>query len=130
MYLSAVSSFILYSLVFLRLRGNLLVVGCRIRFRSVDQSSAWKIHRSQDANDVNAQLVAVAKHMLLYPVSLPCKARGCIDSADSKKIAYTILILPISAVRFAEWTGHEVPLGPVIFRSVLLLHDCCSASLV
>lgn len=50
--------------------------------------------------------------MLLYPV------------------VYTILILPIGAVRFAEWTGHDVTLGPVIFSDcVFLLSGLVNATL-
>lgn len=104
MFLSASFSFLLYSLVFLRLRGNILLVERGIRFRSVDKSTAWQIYSSQSTTDTHhANVVSVAKHMLLYPV------------------AYTILLVPIAACRFAEWTGREVPLGGVIFSDGIFL---------
>ncbi|KAL5528637.1 hypothetical protein ACEPAF_7773 [Sanghuangporus sanghuang] len=104
MFISAVASFILYVLVFLKLRGNLLVAGGRFRFRSVAKESAWMPYQNYEASDLRVHMVSVAKHMLLYP------------------IAYMILIVPIAACRFAEWTGHEVPLGAIIFSdSVFLL---------
>lgn len=31
-------------------------------------------------------------------------------------MAYTVLLLPIAACRFAEWSGHQVPFGATIFR--------------
>ncbi|KAL5507484.1 ATG5 [Sanghuangporus vaninii] len=98
MFISAVASFILYVLVFLKLRGNLLVAGGRFRFRSVAKESAWMPYQNYEASELRVHMVSVAKHMLLYP------------------IAYMILIVPIAACRFAEWTGHKVPLDAIIFR--------------
>ncbi|KAL5485419.1 hypothetical protein ACEPAI_8061 [Sanghuangporus weigelae] len=104
MFISAVASFILYVLVFLKLRSNLLVAGGRFRFRSVVRASAWMPNQNYETSDLRAHMVSVAKHMLLYP------------------IAYMILIVPIAACRFAEWTGHEVPFYAIVFSdSVFLL---------
>ncbi|KAL5523555.1 hypothetical protein ACEPAG_7728 [Sanghuangporus baumii] len=104
MFISAVASFILYVLVFLKLRGNLLVAGGRFRFRSVAKASAWMPYQNNETSDLRVHMVSVAKHMLLYP------------------IAYMILIVPIAACRFAEWTGHEVPFDAIVFSdSVFLL---------
>lgn len=69
MYMSAILSFILYSLVFLRLRGNIVFLpGRRIQFRSVHKSDAWTIHTGQGTSKAQAHVISVAKHMLLYPV--------------------------------------------------------------
>ena len=67
MFFSAGTAFILYSLVFLRMRGNLIVNGWRIRFRYVDSSMAWKLHTGRDV--VDKLMMTVTKQMLWYPVS-------------------------------------------------------------
>lgn len=69
MFLSAVVSFISYVLVFLKLRGNILVTGGRFRLRSVDQTTAGTPYQGYEASDLRAHMDSVAKHMLLYPVS-------------------------------------------------------------
>ena len=59
MFVSAFLSFVLYTLIFLKIRGNILVAGWRWRFR---------VHHSTDsARGLSAddQTVAVAKQMLL-----------------------------------------------------------------
>ncbi|KAI0693174.1 hypothetical protein C8T65DRAFT_66012 [Cerioporus squamosus] len=97
MFLSALFSFIMYSLVFLRLRGNVLLHGHHItfRFRRDASTSAPK--------SVDTHVINIAKGMLLYPV------------------AYTILLLPIAACRFAEWTGHTVPFAVTIASDAVFL---------
>ena len=37
---------------------------------------------------------------------------------NRSQVAYTILLLPIAACRFAEWSGHEVPFAVTIARYV------------
>lgn len=59
MFASTFLSAILYSLIYLRLRGNILVVGWRVRFR---------FHRSTDSTNgiaADSHAITVAKHMLL-----------------------------------------------------------------
>ncbi|RDX54293.1 hypothetical protein OH76DRAFT_1398612 [Lentinus brumalis] len=97
MFLSALFSFLMYTLIFLRLRGNILLHGHRItvRFRPDASMSAPK--------SVDTHVINIAKGMLLYPV------------------AYTILLLPIAACRFAEWTGHTVPFAVTIASDAVFL---------
>ncbi|GJE95842.1 Git3 domain-containing protein [Phanerochaete sordida] len=106
MFASAFLSFVLYSLIFLKIRGNILVAGWRWRFR---------VHHSTDsARGLSAddQSVAVAKQMLLYPV------------------AYTCIILPIAIARFADWAGAEVPFAATVFTDcVYLLSGLINVSL-
>ncbi|KZP18679.1 hypothetical protein FIBSPDRAFT_1045985 [Athelia psychrophila] len=92
MFLSALFSFILYTLVFLRLRGNIVISGSYIGFRIKHKSSGWRRSDSADT-----QMMAVAKQMLLYPV------------------AYTLIILPIAAARFSSFGGRQVPFAVTIF---------------
>ncbi|TDL22657.1 hypothetical protein BD410DRAFT_788484 [Rickenella mellea] len=98
-FIAAIGSFILYTLVYLRLRGNIELIGGRVRFISVSKSSNWQT----ETNESQARITAITKQMLLYPV------------------AYTILILPIATVRFSEWTGHDVPFSVVIFTDFIFL---------
>lgn len=79
LFLSAGLSFVLYTLIFLNLRGNVTTKG---------------IHLHRDSSikkEVDSQSVAIAKQMLIYPV------------------AFTVLIFPMAVVRFIEWSGHAVP---------------------
>lgn len=66
MFISAFVSFVAYTSIFLRLRGNIVIVGLRIRFRRVSRATAWQVHSERDAP--NRQMVTIAKQMLLYPV--------------------------------------------------------------
>jgi hypothetical protein len=59
MFASALLSFLLYTLVFLKLRGNIVVVGSHMRFR---------FHRNTDAITglaAESQVVDIAKTMLM-----------------------------------------------------------------
>ncbi|KAF9779448.1 hypothetical protein BJ322DRAFT_352040 [Thelephora terrestris] len=99
MFLSAILSFILYTLVFLRMRGNVVVDGSYVRFRlakSQSQSQSGRLFAQSPA-------LKVARQMLLYPV------------------AYTIVILPITAARFCEWSGRDVPFTVTVFSDVVFL---------
>lgn len=106
MFVSAFLSFVLYSLVFLRIRGNILVAGWRWRLR---------VHHSTDSArglSADSQTVTVAKQMLLYPV------------------AYTCIILPIAISRFAAWSGADVSFAATIFTdSIYLLSGLINVAL-
>jgi len=97
MFLSAVLSFVLYTLVFLRMRGNIVVNGLYIRFR-LAKNKNWR-------GRLFAQSYAlkIARQMLLYPV------------------AYTVVILPIAVARFCEWSGRRVPFTVTIFSDTVFL---------
>jgi len=101
MFSSAFVSFVLYVLVFLKLRGNIVVSGWRIRFRRRVASTSWEMQTGKTM--VDSQLMSIAKQMLWYPV------------------AYTVLILPIAACRYADWAGHTVPFQVTIFSDTVFL---------
>jgi len=101
MFMSAGFSFILYSLVFLRLRGNIVISGWYIAFRRANKSknASW---RGRDFAD--NQMMNIARQMMLYPV------------------AYTIVILPIAAARFSSFRTHDdVPFPVTIFCDTVYL---------
>ena len=59
MFISAGLSFILYMLIFMKLRGNIITVGTRVRFR---------MHRRTDSVTglaADNEVVAIAKTMLM-----------------------------------------------------------------
>lgn len=63
-FFSAALSFVLYVLVFLRLRGNIYTTeGSRLpRFQWVSRAKAWKLQANRDA--VDAHMTDVAKQMI------------------------------------------------------------------
>ncbi|KAJ7039161.1 hypothetical protein C8F04DRAFT_1033878 [Mycena alexandri] len=95
MFIAAALSFVLYSMIFLRMRGNIVVEGRRISFRRT--GTAWRGKQFEN------QALAIAKQMLLY------------------QVAYTILILPIAAARFSAFAGAEVPFAVTIFADAVFL---------
>jgi hypothetical protein len=93
---SATFSFILYTLVFFRLRGNIRVSENGITF-----------HRRPIRNigHVRTYLDSVARNMLWYPV------------------VYTILVLPMAATRFSSFSNLPVPFEmTIIAAGVFMLH--------
>ncbi|KAJ7347465.1 hypothetical protein DFH08DRAFT_868056 [Mycena albidolilacea] len=93
MFMAAGFSFVLYTLVFLRLRGNIVFEGRHISFRRT--GLAWRGGQNR--------AVTLAKQMLVYPV------------------AYTIIVLPISASRFSSFAGQNVPFEVTIFTAAVYL---------
>ncbi|KAJ7078845.1 hypothetical protein B0H15DRAFT_788534 [Mycena belliarum] len=95
MFLAAALSFILYSAIFLRMRGNIVVTGRRISIRW-SGISAWRGKQFEN------QASAIAKQMLLC-------------------VAYTIIILPIAASRLSSFAGNDVPFAVTIFSAAVFL---------
>ncbi|KAI9442654.1 hypothetical protein H4582DRAFT_2073251 [Lactarius indigo] len=91
MFISALLAFILYLLVFLKMRGIVRAQALSTSLASADRERNEKYEHK------------LARQMLLYPV------------------AYTILILPIACCRFSAWSGHEVPFGVTIFSDFIYL---------
>lgn len=106
MFFSAGSTFILYLLIFFRLRGNITVLaGYRIHFHRRPQ---FRFSRASDGTyimtndrDVQSHLVVVALRMLRHPIS------------------YIMLVLPLAATRFSAFSGTSVPFPVVIFSASL-----------
>jgi hypothetical protein len=108
MFLSSAFSFVLYSLVFLRTRGNITIsAGNRVRFHhrpkvGVGRTSA-EAYIAPDNRRVESHLTAVAKQMLWYPV------------------AYTFLVLPVGATRFSATHGASVPFPITVVTAAVLM---------
>jgi len=101
MFMAAFCSFVIYTLIFLRLRGNIVLNGWHIRFRMLNKETNVNL-RGHEVTTSN-QAMAIAKQMLLYPV------------------AYCGLILPIAATRFSSWSGRDVPFEVTIFSGTVFL---------
>ncbi|KAJ3553396.1 hypothetical protein NM688_g3634 [Phlebia brevispora] len=114
MFIAGFSSSILYILVFLRLRGNILLEGRRVRFRA---------HHRSDVNtglSADNHTIKVAKLMLLYPVRPPSLMPDAV--ANVEQLAFIAIVVPIAVCRFAEWSGHTVSFTATVFSdSVYLL---------
>jgi len=106
---SAAFSFILYSLAFFRLRGNISVAGNKISFHRRPEvrcrRKSDETNTKTDGQRIELYLTTVAKHMLWYPV------------------VYTILVLPVAISRLSTFSGVSVPFSITIFTaSVFMLH--------
>ncbi|KAI0065276.1 hypothetical protein BV25DRAFT_1913882 [Artomyces pyxidatus] len=91
-WVSAFLSSLLYSVVLLRVRGN-LVRGTTGKWalRWVQRGESWQLSIGRDYLD--SSMIHVATIIVWYPV------------------AYTVLITPITAARFAGYAGLHVPQG-------------------
>lgn len=104
-FLSAGCSFVLYTLVFLRLRGNVAVHGWRFSFQrrvTVKGYSSRHYNAVTDPSQ-NTHVMKVARQMMWYPV------------------AYTILVVPIAAARFAQFSGKPVPYQVTVFAATIFM---------
>ncbi|KDQ09241.1 hypothetical protein BOTBODRAFT_37150 [Botryobasidium botryosum FD-172 SS1] len=96
MWFTALVNIVLYVPLYFRLRGNITVGGRSIRWRWLKSSQdAWNGARANEAS-------AAARKMLWYPV------------------AYVVMVLPISAVRFRAFYSYNVPYQATFFCDVLL----------
>jgi hypothetical protein len=105
MFFSAGCSFILYSLVFLRLRGNIVVNGWRFNFqrRIVAKGYSNRQYNAVTDPSQNTHVMKVARQMMWYPV------------------VYTILIVPIAGARFAVFAGKTVPNAVTVFTATVFM---------
>ncbi|KZT36739.1 hypothetical protein SISSUDRAFT_1023827, partial [Sistotremastrum suecicum HHB10207 ss-3] len=91
MFLSAGLSFLIYILVFFRMRGNIVGKGRKMRIIHISRSLSWELRLCRD--DVDSAMLKTVSHMIWYPV------------------AYTLLVLPIALARLSAFGGHRVPFG-------------------
>jgi hypothetical protein len=105
MFTSSAFSFILYLLVFFRLRGNMS--GDKFHFHRRPSVRVGRTTNGTyimtDDQRIASHLTRVAKHMLWYP------------------IVYTVLILPNAASRFSAFSGKSIPFPVTMCAAVLFL---------
>lgn len=99
MFLAALTAFTLYGLIYLKLRGNLVIKGYRMKFVKVsaEDLAHWREKKFENES------LQIAMRMWIYPM------------------AYVVLILPMSIVRFAMWAGHKISVEVSIFASSVFL---------
>jgi hypothetical protein len=107
-FVSAGSSFILYLLVFFRLRGNItLSAGYKIHFHQRPQmrisSTIDGVSIMTDDRHVDSHVMVVARHMLRHP------------------IAYIILVLPLAATRLSAFSGTSAPFPITAFSASIFV---------
>jgi len=101
MMVTAVLCFILYSLVFFGLRGNISVSGgYKIHFHRRPER---RMSRAIDGKPVESDVTRVARHMLWYP------------------LVYTILVLPVATARLSTFSSVSVPFPVTIFTVALFM---------
>ena len=69
-FMSAGLGFILYTMVLLRVRGNLTKIDCHWRLRWIKRSEAWKLSISRDMLDT--AMLRVAASMVWYALKGIC----------------------------------------------------------
>ncbi|KAK0195673.1 hypothetical protein F5146DRAFT_1174795 [Armillaria mellea] len=100
MFIAALGSFLIYTFIFLRLRGHIEMDGWtpnRFRLRPVKRVGDWR------TTDSDNEATKIAKRMVLYP------------------IAYVIMVLPITVTRFMAFAGQTVTLEATVFSATLFL---------
>jgi len=128
-FLSAGLGFLLYALVLLRVRGNLIQVaeddeeekGHQVgrkqwafgqwRFIWIPRSEAWQLSFGRDI--IDSAMLRIAANMVWYPV------------------AYSLILVPVALARFSTFTGHHVPFWATIFTDTIFnLTGLVNASLL
>ena len=108
MFASAGSSFVLYLLVFFRLRGNITIsAGYKVNFHRQPKAMMGRTNAGAyivtDDQRVESHLTTVAKQMLWHP------------------IAYIVLISPFTVARFSNFSGASIPSAVTIFTAALFV---------
>jgi len=97
---SALFSFVLYVIVLLRVRGNLIQdTAGKWSFQWIPRSESWRLGFVRDYLD--SCTVKLAAIIVWYPVT------------------YTVLVVPISIARFASYAGVRVPNGFTFFADLI-----------
>lgn len=114
MFISAAVSLVVYTLVFFRLRGNLIAEGYRIKVLSVDSSRAWNLEAGRAVMESNT--MSVAWQLMWYPVAYTLTVRCyymhfVIPVTNMRRRQ----ILPITVSRWVEFSGATVPFEARIF---------------
>ncbi|KAJ3824312.1 hypothetical protein EV361DRAFT_654110 [Lentinula raphanica] len=96
--LSSTLSFILFTFILLRVRGNLLITNGRWTLQHVRRCDSWQLVFTRDL--IDTAMLRFAQTMVWFP------------------IAYTILLLPSGIARFSALSNHPLSLPVEIFTAV------------
>ncbi|KAJ7669463.1 hypothetical protein DFH06DRAFT_1181260 [Mycena polygramma] len=98
-YVSAGLCIILYSSVFLRIRGNLVHQDGKWKLRLLPRGEAWQLSLGRDL--IDSSMLQAARKMMWYPV------------------VYTLLLTPITIARLSQFTGADVPFWATVVTDVI-----------
>ncbi|KAG6821022.1 hypothetical protein H0H93_007912 [Arthromyces matolae] len=93
MFIAALASIVLYVLVFLRLRGNIIRNGWRLKFRKQGASASWRARNSDN------KAMSVAKQMLLTAIFL---LSGLVNVL---LFLSTRALIPTDSMRIPGWSS-------------------------
>lgn len=103
MFISAGVSVIVYTMVFFRLRGNLVAEGYRIKILSVNSSRAWNLEAGRAVMESNT--MSVAWQLMWYPVAYTFTV-----DYTSRRVA--VMMSLTNAPRFSPSPHHAGPNSP------------------
>ncbi|KAF9261334.1 hypothetical protein L218DRAFT_502799 [Marasmius fiardii PR-910] len=98
-FLSACLSFILYCIILLRVRGNLVHNMGKWKLKFTSKEESWRLGFARDL--IDSSMLKLAQRLVWLPV------------------AYTLCLLPITIARLTEFSGQKVPFGAIIFTAIV-----------
>ncbi|KAH9835192.1 uncharacterized protein C8Q71DRAFT_858846 [Rhodofomes roseus] len=98
-FVSAVCSVLLYTVIVLRVRGNLTKMDGKWCLRFVPRGQRWLLAITRDFTDT--AMMSVAARMVWHP------------------IAYTVCLLPVTIARFVSFGGHDVPFWATVLADFI-----------
>jgi len=98
-FLAAGLSIILYLIIILRVRGNLVYTNEKWRLQYLRAWDGWRLAIGRDI--IDTAMLRFAQSMVWFPVS------------------FTILLLPVAIARITSFAGPKVPFGVIIFTDSL-----------
>ncbi|KAG8744505.1 hypothetical protein FRC10_010070 [Ceratobasidium sp. 414] len=107
MFVSAFISLVVYTMIFFRLRGNLIAEGYKIRILSVTSSRAWNLEAGRAVMESNT--MTIAWQLMWYPVSYAILVSV---SPDAPALSLNL---------WAEFSGSQVPFPVKMFASVVFM---------
>ncbi|KAF7348657.1 Git3 domain-containing protein [Mycena venus] len=98
-YLSAGFCLVLYTSIFLRIRGNLVHEEGKWSLRFLPRGESWQLSLRRDLIDTS--MLHAVKQMMWYP------------------IVYTFLIIPITLARLSQFAGAHVPFWATVVTDII-----------
>ncbi|KAJ8087716.1 hypothetical protein PM082_006553 [Marasmius tenuissimus] len=98
-FVAASLSFLLYCVILLRVRGNLVHNMGKWQLKFISKTESWRLGFARDL--IDSAMLKLAQRMVWLPV------------------AYTLLLIPITITRLTEFSGRRVPFGATIFAAVV-----------
>lgn len=98
-FLSAGLSIILYLIIILRVRGNLVTINGKWRLQHMRAWDSWRLAIGRDL--IDSAMLRFAQSMVWFPIS------------------FTVLLLPVAIARISSFAGHRVPFAVIVFTDIV-----------